>query len=144
MDDIKDDWDGYCNDTENSFTLTFANNWQMWLQYTLQNKNEYTLDSIKFSYITDSALFPNITTDDANKPFTSLGSSLAQFPASKGNSYKCTSKTKIMLDDKVSFEFRNYQGQPFISKESKSKDFDTGELLKYLVLRGQSISLKKI
>lgn len=128
LDDFKD-YDGMCNDSSvNTFTLKFDINkseWTLTLNYTLKNKNEYSLDTVDLKYIADSTLFGNITKDDAGKTFESIGTKLEQFAASKGNSFKCSALTKFSLDDKVTVEFKNYQGQPFISPDSKSKDFDT-------------------
>lgn len=128
LDNVKD-YDGTSNDTLNTFWLTFdvnKNEWMMTINYALKNKNEYSLDSMELSYIADPDVFGNITKDDAGKKFESKGVNLDQFPASKGNSYKCSALTKFSLDEKVQVEFKNYQGQPFISPDSKSKDFDTG------------------
>ena len=109
--------------------LTFEinkNTWQMMLGFALKNKNEYALNSMSLTYMADSTTFGNITSADSGKIFESHGTNLNEFAASKGNSFKCSAKTKFALDDKVQVEFKNYQGQPFISPDSKSKDFDTG------------------
>jgi len=128
LDDYKD-YDGSCsNDTINTFWLKFdVNNkeWELSLSYLLKTKNEYALDTVSLKYVADAALFGNITKEDAGKPFESTGTKLDQFGASKGNSFKCSALTKFSLDEKVAVDFKNYQGQPFISPDSKSKDFDT-------------------
>ena len=130
LDDYKD-YDGSCsNDTINTFWLKFdVNNkeWELSLSYLLKTKNEYALDTVSLKYVADAALFGNITKEDAGKPFESTGTKLDQFGASKGNSFKCSALTKFSLDEKVAVDFKNYQGQPFISPDSKSKDFDTGK-----------------
>lgn len=127
LDNVKN-YDGTNNDAFNAITFTFdvnANEWEATLNYTLKNKNEYSLDSMILKYVADKTTFGNITKADEGKKFTSQGNALNEFAASKGNSFKCSAKTKFTLDEKVQVEFTNYQGQPFISPESKSKDFDT-------------------
>jgi hypothetical protein len=116
---------GACSDSLNTLTLMFNTNWALTLNYTLKNKNEYSLDIIDLTYVPNAEQFPNISSSDVGKPVTVSGTNLDEFSASKGNSYKCSAKTKVDLGKGVQVEFTNYQGQPFISPDSKSTDFDT-------------------
>jgi hypothetical protein len=125
--DKPDSYTGSCTDLLNTLTIKFNSNWELTLNYTLKNKNEYSLEIIDLTYFTAAELFPNITDAAKDKTVAVSGTGLDEFSTSKGNSYKCTSKTKVDLGSGVQAEFTNYQGQPFIAPDSKSGDFDTGK-----------------
>jgi hypothetical protein len=119
------DYDGICNDSLTTLSLKLDNNWQLTFTYKLKNKNEYSLDTVALNYTTVPALFPNITDADKDKSISVMGTNLEEFQASIGNSFKCYALTSVDLTSGVKVEFRNYQGQPFISPNSKTPDFDT-------------------
>lgn len=114
MDDVND-FDGVCNDAFNTLAITFNKDWILTLNYTIK-KSVYELDTIWLNYNTDT--FPNVL-KPSNE--TVMQSSLNEFSANKGNSFKCWSRTTITISN-VQVEFKEYQAQPF---NDNKKDFDT-------------------
>ena len=115
-----DGYDGQCMDKVNVLNLNIKKDWKLKLNYTLAN-NIYQLFNIRFDYMVD-ALFPN-----ASKlgPQSIEVSGLDLFSTSKDNSYKCTSETKVPLNDTVVLFLKNYQAEPFIDRSTN--DFDSGQ-----------------
>lgn len=95
----------------------------MLLNYTL-DKNAYELNTIRLIYKATATSFPNVDPDFIGEKIAER-SNLKEFAANKGNSYKCSSESKIEVE-RVNVDFKNYQAQPFISADSKTSDFDTG------------------
>lgn len=125
MDDSNyNDFSGECNETVDILSVMLHNDWTLMIKYTLKN-SAFELDTILLNYTVDSQMFPNVSADFIGK-HTVMQSGLHEFSANKGNSYKCTSKTTMTIQELVTLEFKNYQAQPFINPDSKSKDFDTG------------------
>lgn len=110
---------GVCGENFNTLELHFQDKWTIWFNYTLKN-NMYQLDSLRFDYIVDTVEFPNAT--DIG-PKSVEQNNLNDFSANKDNSFKCTSLTSIVLNNTVSFNFTNYQAQPFSAPDKK--DYDT-------------------
>ena len=78
------------------------------------------------NYNINSLYFPNAT---RNYTTVANASSLSEFPASKGSSYRCNSKTTVQLDSNIKFEISHYQGEPFYTNGQTNKDakFHTGK-----------------
>jgi hypothetical protein len=114
-------YDGDCNSTFNTLKINLVpTDWTILFNYTLVNEI-YQLDRLRFEYTIDSNLFPNA--NETGKHVVVEQSNLNDFSANKGSSYKCTSQTSIELNDTVTFNFSNYQAQPFSGQDKK--DFDT-------------------
>ena len=126
-----DDYDGSCgNDAFNSLVVPAADNWTLTFNYTFVNptdKSKYQLSLLRLDYSIDVNNFPGADKSELGPKSTSL-SNLTLFSTNQASSYKCFAKTTVELDSRVSLEFSNYQGEPFISKDKKDKTvFDTGK-----------------
>jgi len=113
-------FNGTCGDSMNTLTIRFWNQWTVVFTYVLSG-NKYSLDSLLLNYNVDPQWFPNATAQAQGMKLVNK-TELGAFPATKGNSFKCTSKTSIDVEA-VDFEFTNYQAQPFFNKDSQN--FDT-------------------
>ena len=122
-------YDGECNPAYNTLKIEFQKDWTLLFNYTLNN-NIYQLDRLSFEYTIDKDLFVNATTPGVKVVVDQKN--LNDFSANKDNSYKCTSPTSIVLNNTVTFNFTNYQAQPFLG--SDKKDFDTGKQVFSLIL----------
>jgi hypothetical protein len=119
-----DTFEGQCADSFDTLTIKFLENWSLTFNYTL-DKDEYELSKLSLNYVVDDKNFPNVK-DSEKGPRTAMLSNLTEFSALKGNSFKCTAKTEIKLNDKVVVDISNYRAQPFMNKDKSSDDFDTG------------------
>lgn len=119
------DYTGICNETFNTLSIRFHDDWTLLLKYVLKN-SAFDLETIQMNYTVDSKQFPNVSGDYVGKKSV-LATNLNEFSANKGNSYKCSALTTLSLEDTVKLEIKNYQAQPFINQDSKSNDFDTGK-----------------
>lgn len=117
--------EGTCESDFNTLIIPFNHDWVLVLNYTLTKDNFYSLDTIKFKYTVDRSLFPNASAYELGRHYVEANG-LNEFKVSKDKSFKCYAKTRINLRENVTIEFKNYQAQAFISKDSKSQDFDTG------------------
>ena len=114
-------FNGSCGEEMNVLTIRFWNEWTIVFTYVLSG-SKYSLDSLLLNYNVDPKWFPNATAPAQGMKLVNK-TGLGAFPASKGNSFKCTAKTSIDIEA-VDFEFTNYQAQPFFNKDSQN--FDTG------------------
>lgn len=121
-----DDYTGDCDAKFNQLEVTMTNGWKLVFNYTLDSTDDakYKLSRLALDYTVTKALFPNVSSDYVG-PKTAELANLTEFSTKTGNSYKCNAQTTIMLDSKVTFEISNYQGEPFIPKDKKDKNFDT-------------------
>ncbi|CAF0896926.1 unnamed protein product [Brachionus calyciflorus] len=115
-----DSYTGECSDTFNTLSIEFLNGWTLILNYTLE-KNAYELSMVRLVYRVKAELFPDVDPSYVGEKRTER-SDLKEFAANKGNSFKCTSETKLDLEP-VQVDFKNYQAQPFL--DSKTVEFDT-------------------
>ena len=118
---------GECDSKYNQLEVTIVNGWKLIFNYTLDSADEtkYKLSRLALDYEVTKALFPNVSSDYIGQKSAELAN-LTEFSTKIGNSYKCNAQTSIMLDSKVTFDISNYQGEPFIAKDKKDKNFDTG------------------
>jgi lysosomal-associated membrane protein 1/2 len=91
------------------------------MEYTLAN-GIFQLNDLNLDYVIDSS-FPNVSQSELG-PKSVSKTNLDLFSANRESSYKCNSLTTVELSEKVSLEFRDYQGEPFI-KDQKLAEFDT-------------------
>lgn len=109
---------GVCDTNSNKFKLVFWNEWVLDIEYTLVG-DKYSLTSMILNYNINTNWFPNAT---RNLTLTANAGSLSEFPSTKGSSYRCNSKTTVVLDSMVKFEISHYQGEPFYSNSQTNKD----------------------
>ena len=122
-----EDYVGDCDAKYNQLTVKTADGWTLIFNYTLDSTDDskYQLSRLQLDYDVTNALFPNVSGDYVG-PKSAVLTNLTEFATKIGNSYKCSAQTTIMLDSRVSFDISNYQGEPFIPKDKKDKNFDTG------------------
>lgn len=112
---------GSCMKNNVTLNITFGNQWQLDLIYSL-DKSDNALTSIKLNYTISSDLFPNAT----NGSHMAEKKELSEFNVAYGRSYKCYSPTRVELNKNATIEFRNYQAQVFIESDKNKNEFDTG------------------
>lgn len=122
-----DDYTGDCDAKYNQLEVTMTNGWKLIFNYTLDSTDDskFKLSRLALDYTVTKALFPNVSSDYVGPKSADLAN-LTEFSTKTGNSYKCNAQTTITLNSKVTFEISNYQGEPFIPKDKKDKNFDTG------------------
>ena len=130
-----DDYDGECADTFNTLSVDFMNGWNLFLNYTLE-KNAYELSTIRLVYRATASVFPDVDPDYIGEKKVER-SDLKEFAANKGNSFKCTSESKIEVE-RVNVDFKNYQAQPFIAPDSKVPDFNSGKKFEFFSMSSMS------
>jgi lysosomal-associated membrane protein 1/2 len=112
-----DTYNGTCDTNLNTFTLTFWKQWELEMAYLLKD-TKYELSRVKLTYNVDKKWFPNAVDEGVR---TIEVTDLHQFPANKGNSYKCNAKTTLALGSDVTFDITNYQAEPFFGDKNKYK-----------------------
>lgn len=115
-------YSGSCGDKNNTLAIHFGHEWVLNMIYTLSN-SDYSLTSAKLNYFIESKIFENATDLGKHEAENNL---LNVFSVNTGKSYKCYSKTMVILTPNVTVEFRNYQAQAFIKNDTTNVGFDTG------------------
>ena len=132
MSDVKD-FDGSYDDSMNMLSVTFRGNWKLDMIYT-KKQDSYELSSIKLDYVVSKDLFPGVIDEEIGARSVFAGN-LSEFSATLKKSYRCMSKTSLNLNQNVTMDITNYQGEPFLDKNTN--EFDIGNLkasslLKYI------------
>jgi hypothetical protein len=114
-------FNGTCDDKGlDTLNITFNKGWFLAFEYaqTGADQKSYQLSTVLFNYIVDTTLFPNAS--ELGPHFIKLENQTL-FSTNKDSSYYCSAKQSVVLNNKVSMDISQYQGQAFMKTESDGK-----------------------